>query len=161
FHSLTHAGDWHMNISSAEQGIKVQAFDGATPFYLKSSEVSCEPRHEWYLGCYFAEETERGLSDREDRLFAGLFRAKLEVGSSITLIATTKLTASLDGETARAQRANHDVQLFQEWQRKTKPLRKKPLHGFGSSFSPLINSSYSAAFRRSRTAAASLRVITG
>ncbi|HYT22861.1 MAG TPA: amylo-alpha-1,6-glucosidase [Candidatus Polarisedimenticolia bacterium] len=122
FHSLTHAGDWHMNISPAEHGIKVQAFDGATPFFLKSSGASCEPRHEWYLDCYFAEETARGLSDREDRLFAGLFRAKLEVGSSVTLIATTESTASLDGETSRAERANHDVKLFQGWQAKNEDL---------------------------------------
>ena len=118
FHSLTHAGDWHMNIRPVEYGVKVVAFDGATPFYLKSPAATCEPRHEWYLGCYFAEETERGLSDREDRLFAALFRAKLEVGSSVTLVATTEAAASLDHETARAERANHDVKLFQEWQAK-------------------------------------------
>src|SRR5206468_11071334 len=68
--------------------------------------ASCEPRHEWYLGCYFAAETERGLSDREDRLFAALFRAKLEVGSSATLVLSTDEAASLDGETARAERAD-------------------------------------------------------
>ena len=116
FHSLTHAGDWRMNIAPVEQGIKVQAFDGATPFYLKSSSATCEPRHEWYLGCYFAEETERGLEDREDRLFAALFRTKLQMGSSVTLVVTTESTAPFDGETARAERANHDVKLFHEWQ---------------------------------------------
>jgi len=122
FHSLTHAGDWRMNIAPVGLGAKVQAFDRATPFYLKSSAASCEPRHEWYLGCYFAAETERGLSDREDRLFAALFRAKLEVGSSATLVLSTDEAASLDGETARAERANHDVKLFQEWQEKNEAL---------------------------------------
>ena len=118
FHSLTHAGNWRMKITPLEQGIRVEAFDGATPFYLKSSAPKCEPRHEWYLGYNFAEETARGLEDREDRLFAGLFRAKLEVGSSVTLVASTEAVASFDGETARAERANHDVKLFQEWQAK-------------------------------------------
>jgi predicted glycogen debranching enzyme len=125
FHSLTHAGDWRMNIAPVEQGIKVQAFDGATPFYLKSSSATCEPRHEWYLGCYFAEETERGLEDREDRLFAVLFRAKLKVGSSVTLVATIESTALVDGETARAERANHDVKLFHEWQAKNEALAEE------------------------------------
>jgi predicted glycogen debranching enzyme len=125
FHSLTHAGGWRMNITPLDRGVKVQAYDGATPFYLKSPSSVCEPRHEWYLGCYFAEETERGLSDREDRLFAALFRAKLEVGSSVTLVATTESTASLDGETARAERANHDVKLFQEWQAKDEALAEE------------------------------------
>src|SRR5205807_6868265 len=105
--------------------IKVQAFDGATPFYLKSSSATCEPRHEWYLGCYFAEETERGLEDCEDRLFAALFRTKLQMGSSVTLVATTESTTPFDGETARAERANHDVQLFQEWQAKNEALAEE------------------------------------
>ncbi len=125
FHSLTHAGEWRMNIAPVEHGVKVMAFEGAIPFYLKSSASTCEPRHDWYLGCYFAEETERGLDDREDRLFAALFRAKLEAGSSFTLVASTEAAASLDGETARAERANHDVKLFQEWQAKNETLAEE------------------------------------
>ncbi len=125
FHSLTHAGDWRMNISPVEHGVKVLAFDGATPFYLKSYASTCEPRDEWYLGCFLGEETARGLSDREDRLFAALFRGKLEAGSSITLVASTEAAASLDGETARAERANHDVKLFHEWQAKNEKLAEE------------------------------------
>jgi len=33
FHSLTHAGDWRMNITPVEHGVEVRAFDGAVPFY--------------------------------------------------------------------------------------------------------------------------------
>jgi predicted glycogen debranching enzyme len=122
FHSLSRAGDWRMNITPVEHGVEVQAFGGATPFYLRSSASTCEPRHEWYLGCYYSEETERGLSDREDRLFAALFHAKLEPGSSVTLVVSTEEAASLDGETARAEQANHEVKLFQEWQLKNEAL---------------------------------------
>ncbi len=122
YHSLTHASDWHMNIELVEQGVKVLAFDGAAPFYLQCTAASCEPRHEWYLGCHYGAETERGLSDREDRLFAALFRTKLEVGSSVILVATTEVAASPDGETARAEQANHDVKLFHEWQAKDEAL---------------------------------------
>src|SRR5438876_6593019 len=53
FHSLTQAGDWRMKIEPVEHGITVQAFDGATLFYLKSDSGTCEPRHEWCFGCYF------------------------------------------------------------------------------------------------------------
>lgn len=122
FHYLTHAGDWRMNIAPAEQGVKVVAFDGAVPFYLKCNVSTCELRHEWYLGCYYSAETERGLSDREDRLFAAIFRTRLEVGSSVTLIATTEEAALPDGETARAETANHDVKLFHEWQAQDEAL---------------------------------------
>jgi len=122
FHSLTHAGGWRMNIEPLEHGIKVQAFDGATPFYLNSVSGTCEPRHEWYLGCYFGEETARGLEDREDRLFAALCRAKLQVGASVTLVATTEANALLDGETAAAERANREMKSFASWQEKHESL---------------------------------------
>jgi predicted glycogen debranching enzyme len=122
FHSMTYANGWRMNITPVEHGVAVQAFDGATPFYMKSSASTCEPRHEWYLGCYYSEETERGLNDREDRLFAALFRAKLETGSSVTVVMSTEAAASPDAETARAKQANHDVKLFQEWQAKNEAL---------------------------------------
>ena len=122
FHSLTHAGDWRMHIEPVEHGVKVLALDGARPFYLKSSTATCQPRHDWYLGCFLGEETARGLDDREDRLFAALFRAKLEAGSSITLVATTEAAASLDIETARAERPNYEVKLFHDWQAKNEAL---------------------------------------
>jgi predicted glycogen debranching enzyme len=118
FHSLTHAGDWHMQIEPVERGVKVVASAGATPFYLLSEAASCEPRHDWYRNCYLVEETARGLDDREDHLFAALFRVKLQVGSTATFAATTEAKASLDGETARADRANYEVKLFQDWQAK-------------------------------------------
>jgi predicted glycogen debranching enzyme len=125
FHSLTQAGDWRMNIAPVEQGVKVVAFDGAAPFYLKCSAATCEPRHEWYLGCYYAEETERGLSNQEDRLFVALFRARLEVGASLTFAATMETAASLDGETLRAERDNHDAKLLQDWQAKNEVLAEE------------------------------------
>jgi predicted glycogen debranching enzyme len=34
FHSLTHASGWRMNVEPVEHGVRVLAFDGATPFYL-------------------------------------------------------------------------------------------------------------------------------
>jgi predicted glycogen debranching enzyme len=122
FHSSTHAGNWHMNIAPVERGVKIVASDAATPFYLLSAEATCEPRHEWYRGCYLPEETARGLDDQEDHLFAALFHARLEVGSSITIVATVENAAPLDGETARARRANYEVKLFQSWQEKSEAL---------------------------------------
>jgi predicted glycogen debranching enzyme len=118
FHSLTHAADWRMRIDPVERGVRVLASDGATPFYLLSADASCEPHHDWYRNCYLAAETARGLDDREDHLFAALFRAKLEVGSSVTFVVTAEAKASLDSETARAERANYEVKLFQDWQAK-------------------------------------------
>jgi predicted glycogen debranching enzyme len=116
FHSLTHAGDWHMKIVPVEHGVMVLPFDGATPFYLRSARASCEPRHEWYRDCYLPRESERGLDDREDHLFAALFHAELNPGESFCIVATTEATTSLDGEASRAQRAEHEAGLLSDWQ---------------------------------------------
>ena len=82
YHAATHAGDWRMQIDGGDgqHGVKVTAFDGATPFFLKCAGASCEARHEWYRDCFMAVEKERGLDDHEDRLFAALFRTTLNVG---------------------------------------------------------------------------------
>ena len=116
FHSLTHAGDWHMKIVPTHDGVTVLPFDGATPFYLKSTQASCEPQHEWFRDCYLPRETERGLDDHEDYLFAALFQAKLKGGEGLTIAVTTEATTPLDGETSRAQRADHESTLLKAWQ---------------------------------------------
>jgi len=46
FHSSTHAGDWHMQVAPSSMALMILPFDGATPFYLRSTEASCEPRHD-------------------------------------------------------------------------------------------------------------------
>src|ERR1700676_605000 len=116
FHSTTHAGDWRWTSEPLESGVMVQPFAEATPFYLRSTEASCEPRSEWYRNCYLPAERERGLDDHEDNLFAALFRAKLEVGKSFTIVLSTEASTPLDGETALAAQANHEVKLFGAWQ---------------------------------------------
>jgi len=116
FHSTTHSSDWRMNIEAVEHGVKVLAFPQAVPFYLRSAEASCEPRHEWYRNCFLRAERERGLDDKEDHLFAALFHARLEAGKSLTIVLSTEANAFLDGETVRAEQANHEVKLFSAWQ---------------------------------------------
>jgi predicted glycogen debranching enzyme len=122
FHASTHAGDWKMRVDPLENGVRVVAFDGAVPFYLKSIEAGCEPRHEWYRDCFLALERERGLDDREDHLFAALFRAKLRAGESVTIVLTTEEIAVLDGEMARAQRAAHEAEITAAWSTQSKAI---------------------------------------
>jgi predicted glycogen debranching enzyme len=115
FHGSTHAGDWHMRIDPVENGVKVVAFDGATPFYLKCAGATCEPRHEWYRGCFWPVEKERGLDDQEDHLFAAVFHKKLTVGTSVTFAATTEAQDAFDGGNARAKRSDHEAMLLETW----------------------------------------------
>ena len=116
FHHITQAQDWKMEIAEVENGLRVQAFEGAVPFYLKSSGVTWTAQHEWYREYFLPAERERGLDDHEDRLCAGLFRCQLRVGESVTIVVSTEANAALDGEQARSQQTNHDWKLYQAWQ---------------------------------------------
>ena len=119
FHSLTHAGDWRMKIAPVEHGVMVLPFDTATPFYLESAQASCEPRHEWYRDCLLSREAERGLDDREDHLFAALFRATLGPGKTLTIVVSTEALPPLDGAAALDQRAGHEGTLLNSWRAQT------------------------------------------
>jgi len=116
FHSFTHAGEWRMRIEPLPDGIRVIAFDSATPFYLRSAGASCEPRHDWCLGCFFPREQERGLDSGEDLLSAALFHTRLELGASVALVASTKDDALLDGGRARAESAKSEAELLRAYQ---------------------------------------------
>ena len=122
FHASTHAGDWQMRIAAVEHGGRVVAFDGAVPFYLKSVQASCETQHVWYRDCFLPAEKERGLDDREDHLFAALFRARVAVGASVTIVLTTEESAALDGDNARTQRAAYDPELLNAWDQQNPPI---------------------------------------
>jgi len=116
FHHTTQAPDWRMRVEPVEHGLRVVAFEGATPFYLKGRDMSWTAKPEWYRDFFLPAERERGLDDKEDRLFAGQFHSQLRSGESVTLVLTTEESTSLDGEQARTHQANHDMKLFQTWQ---------------------------------------------
>jgi len=124
FHGTLQAQDRQMRVEAVEKGVRVVAFEGATPFYLKSAEASLEPRHEWYRDYLLLAETERGLDDAEDRLYAARFHCRLGVGEKVTLIFTTAEKSVLDGEQARAEQANHEWKLFQAWQGRHEKVSK-------------------------------------
>ena len=106
FHGSTHAGwppsDWRMLVEPAEHGVRVEAYQAATPFYLRSRAASCDLQHVWYRDFFYPLERERGLDDHEDQLFAARFRAQLKPKQSITFVLSTNESASLDGESALA-----------------------------------------------------------
>jgi len=114
YHSSTHAGDWRMNVQAVEGGVKVQAFEGATPFYLLSGQASVETAHEWYRDFDLAAERFRGLDDREDHLHAATFKIELQPGSSVTLVASLDSSANLDGAAAWSENVEYQKSLFEK-----------------------------------------------
>ena len=118
-HSTTHAETFDrngtMDITPVTYGLRVVAHPGANPYFLLSDRAKAEPRHEWYLNFDLAEERLRGLDDREDHLLAGIFRARLETGQSVTFVLSDDAEAPLDGAAALAARITLEEQLLEYW----------------------------------------------
>jgi len=122
YHGNTHAGDWRLHIGRVEHGLRVTAFDGATPFYLLSTpaapgqvSAAAEPTHVWYRNFDLAVERYRGLDDHEDHLFAGGFRARLAPGESVTLVLSAESSVTLDTRAAWEVRTVQEQALLERW----------------------------------------------
>jgi nicotinamidase-related amidase len=80
-HGRTHANGWVMQVSSSvPHGLRVDAFAGATPFFLLSDAAQATVVNQWYSGLELEAEKERGLDDTEDVLCAGSFSTTLSQG---------------------------------------------------------------------------------
>jgi len=115
YHAVTHAGDWQMQVERTEHGLRIVAFEGATPFYLFSALAGAAPAHVWYRNFDLSLERYRGLEDREDHLHAGTFHASLREGESITIAFSTESNAELDGTKAYQQHLARQQDLLDRW----------------------------------------------
>jgi predicted glycogen debranching enzyme len=116
YHSTTNAGDWHMEISPIEHGLRVVPYDGATPFYLLSAKAQAEPAHTWCHNYDLSQERYRGLGDRSDHLHAATFRKTLSPGESVTIVLSTSAAPNLDGENAIGLQVTHEQSLLDHWE---------------------------------------------
>jgi predicted glycogen debranching enzyme len=112
YHALTRAGDWRMDIQPVIHGLRVTAFEGATPFYLLSAGADARPEHAWYRDFLLRQEAYRGLDTLDDALYAGEFTALLEVGASLTLVASAEPEPNLDGQEAPQLRQDYEHGLL-------------------------------------------------
>lgn len=108
FHTLTRAGTWRMSISRVEHGLRVKAFEGATPFYILSTGASAEPNHQWYRAFQLNAERLRGMNYQEDHLHAGTFVAELQPGESLLIVASTEPQPDLDLQSALQRHDDHE-----------------------------------------------------
>jgi len=101
-----------MEVTPVDRGLRVTAFDGATPFYVLSDSATALPAKNWYRNFDLAAERARGLPDRTDHFFAGEFRATISPGATLTIVASTAATPSLIGEAAFAKRQSESTALL-------------------------------------------------
>jgi predicted glycogen debranching enzyme len=112
YHGSTQGDGWTMTIEPIEQGIQVNAYPGAVPFYLLSDHAQVAPAHDWYQGFDLAVEHYRGLSDREDHLHVATFETTLQPGESLTFLASTESQPSPKGEEALHIRCAQEQKLI-------------------------------------------------
>jgi predicted glycogen debranching enzyme len=115
YHSTTRGGDWRMDITPVERGMRVTAYGGATPFYLLSDSATAEPAHDWYRDFELTIAQYRGLDDRDDHLRAGTFRATLGAGDSVTIVISTESAPDLSGSSALERQRSHERTLLDGW----------------------------------------------
>jgi len=114
YHGNTHANEWRMAVTPVAHGLRIDAFYGATPFYLLSDHGVVAANHEWYRNYFLAVEAARGLDPLDDNLYAGSLQVTLQPGESVTIVACTAATGLLDGVDAYAQRQAYEAQLLMQ-----------------------------------------------
>jgi predicted glycogen debranching enzyme len=124
-HGSTQGHDWQMRVEPKAEGVQIQAFAGATPYYLLARKAKVETAHSWYRGYCLAMEQYRGIHPYDDHLHAATFTLDLAVGQSLTVIATTEVDISLDGEAALQRQRSHEEELIKRWMSSTR-LVKRP-----------------------------------
>lgn len=125
YHSRTRAGDWRMELSPVEHGVRVEAFAGARPYYLLCNQARAAVVGEWYRGFELTAEQERGLEYLDDHLHAATFEATLEAGESLTFVASLESAPDLGGEVALTQRRDHQARLLDDF-RAAQPVANVP-----------------------------------
>jgi predicted glycogen debranching enzyme len=114
-HNSTRGKDWKMAIDTVPQGIKVNAFEGAVPFYVLCDHGHCTPHHAWYWDYDLAIERYRGIDPNDDHLHGGTFKIELTVGESMTIAATTASPETVAFQGAIQRQQSHEQHLLGKW----------------------------------------------
>jgi len=116
---LTH-GHWTARVEPATGGLRIEAYDGATPLWLMAPGAEIHPRHDWYRE--FMLDGEPGVGGAaEDHLLAAEIVRRLRAGEELTVVASTRRDAGV-GEAgplalvaALARRRAHERGLVEAW----------------------------------------------
>jgi predicted glycogen debranching enzyme len=115
YHQTTIMNDWDPDISPVENGLRLQMFDEAVPFYLLSDKAAFYPQFDWYEDFFLSVEEYRGQNDvEEDHIYAAQIRYTLQPGESLTAVASTEANPNLDGATAYAVRRAYEQSLLDQ-----------------------------------------------
>lgn len=97
-HALTQGGSWQLSPAPIPDGVRIDAYPGARPYFLLAKPASFQPGGDWYWRFLYRGERERGLGYLEDLYAVGTIHAELAPGRTLTVAASLEPEISLDGE---------------------------------------------------------------
>src|SRR5215216_4109025 len=83
FHALASGQGWSIGVEPQERGAVIRAYNGATPFWLRSDRAEFRAGGAWWWDFRHRAEAERGLADRGDLFAPGTFHARLDPGQTV------------------------------------------------------------------------------
>jgi len=104
----------NVHVESVAHGVRILPAADSAPYVLLSDRASVTPRLEWFSGYEKVIEIERGTQTPDENFFAGDFHAALEVGQSVTLIASSESAPDLDADSAWARRQAYEARLLMQ-----------------------------------------------
>ena len=107
-------GDWTPTVTAMPNGVRVEAFEGAAPYFVKITRGTYTPIDRWRRGFKHRVETERGLPDIEDYFETGAFRVTLQPGETIAVAAMTEEDAALDWQAALEMEQKREWALIEQ-----------------------------------------------
>ena len=117
-HHLRRA-NWQPEVAAIEGGISV-----GTSLYMFAAGAKMETAQEWHYDFELSKESDRGLDSCEDHFHAVTFSRELQLGESLTLVASTDPSPNLDGRQALKARQSYEQKLV-ELARNNKSKGKK------------------------------------
>lgn len=111
-HATTTAHGWRMEVTPVTEGLRVQSFAEAQPFFLLSPTIALEPVHQWQRGYDLSLERYRGLPFLEDHLKVATGQVTLSPRQPVALVFSTQASPSLDHSQALVNRYAHSQDLL-------------------------------------------------
>lgn len=124
YHGTTHAGGWRMKVEKAGNGVRINAYDGAVPFYILTDKADAAQSNDWYFGFNLALEESRGLDHIEDHLHAATLTYTLEEGDSFIVVSSTEAAPELDGNKALGLKNSYEEEIIGRFRNKRSTYAK-------------------------------------
>jgi predicted glycogen debranching enzyme len=124
YHGSTHAAGQTPLVAAVANGVRIDAFEQATPVFVTSAGAYFEADGIWYRDFLLARERDRGLDETEDHFSPGSFSLHLMPGQSATVIASVHGDADSSDALERARA--RDATLREAYAR-AHPASKPPM----------------------------------